>query len=163
MCNLKLVYSLDCKHNCVTFMWSIHLLCTIEALSMLLFVILFFYPLLYLVALFIIGGMYSSDMQEINKMNRLIKTGKFKIENLSKKICHLESRVKKNKRAGLAIFLILLIIHIGINWITIKEPFIYKYAPISCLASFILLLGVFWLKGHGTIDDNPRMPGGMRI
>ena len=123
--------------------------------------IIFLFPIFYLIAFFVIGGKYSSNQQEINKINRLMRTGKFNRERLLAKSSRLEFKIKRIKRTAWIYFLMILTVHVTINWCTFNDLSLYYYALISCAVAYVLLLGVYWLKGHGTIADNPRFPGGI--
>ena len=126
-------------------------------------IILITYSILYFVAFSWIGGRYSSEMQNLYKLKVRMKSDKFDHEKLSVKIEESTFRVKKIKSLPFKIYSPLLLNHILLNWLTLNSIDFYYYIVISCICFVILMLGVFLLKGHGTIDSNPRMPGGLRL
>jgi Na+/pantothenate symporter len=126
-------------------------------------IVIIAYSVLYFTAFSMFGGRYSSEMQSINKMNTLLKTGRFDSEKIISRIKKSVTRIKKIKRMALIAFSILLTVHLIINFLTLDSIDLYNYIVISCLVFVVLLIGVFWLKGNGTVDSNSRMHGGLRI
>jgi hypothetical protein len=126
-------------------------------------IIIITYSILYFIAFAWIGGRYSSEMQDINKLNTLIKSDKFDYDKLSIQIKQSSIRIKKLIRVTLITFCLLLIVHLLLNLYTLNTTGYYYYIIISCFIFIILLIAVFMLKGSGTIDSNPRMHGGIRI
>lgn len=123
---------------------------------MTIFTILIFYAALYFVAFIVFGSLYSSRMQEVNRLGKLMQTGKFEKEYLLKKIAAYQDSIRKWKRIGWGVFLILFLFNLLMNVLTLNEQIFYIYAAISCVACLLLLLVVYWLRGSGTIDDNAR-------
>lgn len=126
-------------------------------------IILITYSILYFVAFSWIGGRYSSEMQNLYKLKVRMKSDKFDHEKLSFQIEQSLIRLKKVRSLPFKLFSPLLLYHLLLNWLTLNSAEFYYYIVISCICFVILLLGVFLLKGHGTIDSNPRMPGGWRM
>lgn len=120
------------------------------------FTILFFYAALYLVAFIVFGSLYSSRMQEMNRLNKLVKTGKFNNDQLQSKINDYLISASKIKRRGWFTFVALLAVHLFVILLTFNAFFLYVFALVSCVACLLLLLVVYWLKGSGTIDGNAR-------
>jgi len=125
--------------------------------------IVFLYSILYFAAFSRIGSVYSSEMQNIAQYKAQLKSGKFNVEKLETKIKLSVKRIRKMKRVTFVVFGALLAVHLLLNRLTLDSNEFYYFIVISCFLFLILLLGVFMLKGNGTIDSNPRMHGGMRI
>lgn len=121
------------------------------------------FSLFYFIAFIWIGSRYSSEMQTINKLKTLLKSDKFDNDKLTNQINKSNIKIKKFKRLAAKVYGILLIIHLLLNS-NVRHPFEYiYYVLISFFGCGLLLIGVFMLKGRGSIDSNARMPGGTRI
>jgi hypothetical protein len=121
------------------------------------------YSIFYFAAFAWIGGRYSSEMQNLNKLNIRMKSDKFDHEKLLIQKAQLLIRIKKIKSLPIKIFSPVVSYHLILNWLTLNSTEYYYYIVFSCVFFLILLFGVFLLKGHGTIDSNPRMHGGWRM
>jgi hypothetical protein len=121
------------------------------------------YSVLYFIAFAWIGGRYSSEMQNLNKVNIRMKSDKFDHEKLLLQKEQLVVRIKQIKSLPIKIFSPLAAYHFILNWLTLNSTAYYYYIVLSCVFFLILLFCVFLLKGHGTIDSNPRMHGGWRM
>ena len=119
---------------------------------------------LYLVIFVVFASKYSSTMQEINKDLRILKLKGINTEKVQSRISVRERKVSKLKKfvwlPTIAVFIAHLIT------ISISEKVVnmdYLVALILLASISILIVIISWMKGAGTIDGNPRLPGFTRI
>ncbi len=119
-------------------------------------------PVIYFFVFLYFGALYSSSMQEINRNMVRSKAKGVDPNFFYQRNIALEQKIKRNKKRGYFVHFLLLIIHsLSIIFISTRtfymyEYLIYSYPLIVVILSLLMLSVVYFLKGAGTIDSNPR-------
>lgn len=142
------------KHKCL-YLSNIYAQSIIMA-----FLTLFLSPVLYVIILLVYGGRYSFSMQELKSLSKVIKLANADKNKVRKKIESHVNRIPKNKKRGYIGTVIVLIVQLTANYIMLDDVFLYLTFAASFAICILSFLVVYWLKGSGTIDDEPRIQGG---
>ena len=119
---------------------------------------------LYLINFVVYASMYSSTMQDLNKDYRILKVEGVDTEKLKARISTRENKVSKLKKAIWLPILLVFIAHLIVNSQTPNSVGLdYLIASILFVSTIVLIFIVNWMKGAGTIESNPRLPGQTRI
>lgn len=119
---------------------------------------------LYLMIFVVYASMYSSTMQDLNKNYRILNVEGVNIEKLKSRIDSQGKKVSKLKKIIWIPTCAVLITHLIGNGMTSNIVGIdYLFALIPFVSTIILILIINWMKGAGTIDSKPRLPGQTRI
>lgn len=103
-------------------------------------------------------------MQDLNKDYRILKVEGVDTEKLKARISTRENKVSKLKKAIWLPILLVFIAHLIVNSQTPNSVGLdYLIASILFVSTIVLIFIVNWMKGAGTIDSNPRLPGQTRI
>lgn len=118
----------------------------------------------YLIIFVVYATMYSSTMQDLNKDYRVLKVEGVDTEKIKSRISKRENKVLKFKKVIWIPTLLAFIAHL----ITISQShnsvgFDYLIASMLIVSTIVLIFIMNWMKGAGTIDSNPRLPGQTRI
>ena len=108
--------------------------------------------------------MYSSAMQDLHKDHRILNLEGVDIAKLKSRISARENKVSKLKKIIWIPTCAVFVAHLIANVLTPNIFGIdYLFASIPFVSTIILILIINWMKGAGTIDSNPRLPGQTRI
>lgn len=108
--------------------------------------------------------MYSSTMQDLNKDRRILNAEGVDIAKLKSRISARKNKMSKLKKIIWIPTCAVFVAHLIANGMTPNIVAIdYLFTSIPFVSTIILILIINWMKGAGTIDSNPRLPGQTRI
>lgn len=118
----------------------------------------------YLIIFVVYASMYSSTMQDLNTDYRVLKVDGVDTKKIKTRISTRENKVSKLKKDIWLPVLFVFIAHlIAISQTQNSIGRDYLIASLLFGSTIVLVLIINWMKGAGTIDSNPRLPGQTRI
>jgi len=120
--------------------------------------------IIYLIIISIFGDKYNTLLANL-KRNRLAYTHKKVTDKKYQETKRLNSeKIKKLKKHSIISIMLIYLLHASIIKLIIGSLNIHIWeATIISIVAIAIMVGVFWLKGAGTIDSNPRLPNNTRI
>lgn len=131
-----------------------------ESISIELIIIILF-CIAYLILISIIGDKYNELIKLQLQNNYFFSAKEISEEKFTTTNLLLKNKIAKLKQKGYLSILILMIINYLVLLINMNLIYYFFNQPLITAAIFSAFLSIiFWLKGSGTIDNQPRFPGG---
>ncbi len=119
---------------------------------------------LYWLSFLLYASRYSSVMQDINKDFKLLKVKGVDEESVKSRIENRQFKIGKMKKIIWPLNIVIFLVHIITLSVSAKSESIHFIgALILLVVNILLVIAITWMKGAGTIDSNPRLPGQTRI